>query len=468
MHARPPRQHPRSGARPGVAAGQAEGGDPRAVRGRGANLPELPRREPPRSAAVAPGDGEAAGLRGVHARARHRDDRPAARRQHEDQRPAGSVEPYAAQRRSAVPGGRGRLQAPAARRRREEEVRRPLRTGLVTGSAALATAAVAAAALGIGGGTGTPAAQAPQQATAPVTRTTLVQTQEVNGTLGYGTPTPVSTATGAVLTWLPTPGATIIRGRAVYRADNRPVVLFYGTLPLYRPLHAGDIGDDVREIERNLAALGYSGITVDSRYTAATAAAVKKWQKAVGLTQTGVLDPAAVVVAPGAIRVAAVQAHPGDHADGPILSYNGTRRVVSVALDVALQNLVKPGNPARVTLPGGQTVDGVLATVGTVATPGVDNQPATIAVTATVADQSKLGGLDEAPVVVAITAAKAENVLTVPVAALVALAEGGYGVQVVDGAGSHYVSVQLGMFADGRVEVTGDGLSEQTKVGVPS
>ncbi|NUT21794.1 MAG: peptidoglycan-binding protein [Hamadaea sp.] len=339
----------------------------------------------------------------------------------------------------------------------------------MTGSAALATAAVAAAALGIGGGTETPQRQAPQQATAPVTRTTLVQSEEVNGTLGYGAPTPVSTATGAVLTWLPTPGTTISRGKAVYRADNLPVVLFYGALPLYRPLHVGDTGDDVKEIERNLTALGYSGITVDTRYTAATAAAVKKWQQALGRTQTGVLDPGTVVVAPGAIRVSAVQAHAGDHAQGPILSYNGTTRVVTVALDVALQNLVKAGNPAKVTLPGGQQVDGVLATVGTVATPGSDNQhPATIPLTVTVADQGKLGGLDEAPVVVSITSAKAENVLTVPVAALVALAEGGYGVQVVEGAGSHYVAVQLGMFADGRVEVTGDGLSEQTKVGVPS
>jgi len=346
---------------------------------------------------------------------------------------------------------------------------RPLRTSLVGGSAALATAAVAAAALGIGGGSETPQRESPAAATAPVTRTTLVQTEEVNGTLGYGTPTPVSTATGAVLTWLPTPGTTISRGRAVYRADNLPVVLFYGTLPLYRPLHAGDTGDDVREIERNLAALGYSGVTVDSHYTAATAVAVKKWQKALGRTQTGVLDPATVVIAPGAIRVSAVQAHPGDHADGPILSYNGTTRVVSVALDVALQNLVKAGNPAKITLPGGQSVDGVLATVGTVATPGTDsNHPATIALTVTVADQSKLGGFDEAPVVVAITSAKAENVLTVPVAALVALAEGGYGVQVVEGSSSHYVSVNLGMFADGRVEISGAGLTEQTTVGVPS
>ena len=57
--------------------------------------------------------------------------------------------------------------------------------------------------------------------------------------------------------------------------------------------------------------------------------------------------------------------------------------------------------------------------------------------------------------------------LTVPVAALVALAEGGYGVEVVDGRRTRYVAVETGLFAGGRVEVTGDGLAEGMTVGMP-
>jgi len=53
------------------------------------------------------------------------------------------------------------------------------------------------------------------------------------------------------------------------------------------------------------------------------------------------------------------------------------------------------------------------------------------------------------------TAAEHKDVLTVPIAALVALAEGGYGVEVVDGSTSHYVRVETGLFASGRVEVSG-------------
>jgi hypothetical protein len=59
-------------------------------------------------------------------------------------------------------------------------------------------------------------------------------------------------------------------------------------------------------------------------------------------------------------------------------------------------------------------------------------------------------------------------VLTVPVAALLALAEGGYGIEVVEGTTTRIVAVETAMFADGRVEVTGRGLSEGMKVGVPS
>ena len=58
--------------------------------------------------------------------------------------------------------------------------------------------------------------------------------------------------------------------------------------------------------------------------------------------------------------------------------------------------------------------------------------------------------------------------VAVPVAALVALAGGGYGVQVVTGTASHYVRVQLGMFGGGRVQVSGNGIAAGTRVGVPS
>lgn len=348
---------------------------------------------------------------------------------------------------------------------------RPVRVTLAVGAALAVAAAVAAAALGIGGGDPqtTTAGTAAAPATAAVTRTTLTQTQQVNGTLDYGEPVTVNGPGSGVITWLPAAGTVIGRGKPVYKVDNRPVSLFYGGLPLYRPLRSGDTGDDVHEVESNLAALGYTGFTVDKSYTASTAAAVRKWQKASGRAQTGVFEPADVVRAPGQLRITALAGHLGDPAHGPILTYTGTTRMVRIALDVGLQGLVAKGMNATVTLPDGRTVDGTVTGVGSVATAGqAPTDPATIAVTVALTEQSALGTLDQAPVGVKLVSASVPDALTVPVAALVALAEGGYGVQIVTGSASHYVPVQLGMFANGRVQVTGEGITEGTLVGVPS
>ncbi|MGI5239354.1 peptidoglycan-binding protein [Dactylosporangium sp. CA-139066] len=348
-----------------------------------------------------------------------------------------------------------------------------LRVAAVAGSTLLVAAAVVAASVGFGGvgGGGNPSPQSsgPALATTPVTRSTLTQTQQVNGTLGYGTPVRVKAHGSGTVTWLPALGVVVNRGQQLYQVDNRPVSLFYGDRPFYRSLQTGDTGADVKVLEQNLTALGYTGITVDTTYTSATATAVRRWQKDRSLTQTGVFDPAAVVLAPTAVRVATVDLQLGDPADGQVLSYSGTTRVVQVALDVALQSIAKQGSSATVTLPDGSNLAGTVGNVGSVAVAGrLETDPATIDVTVTVADQSKLGTLDQAPVTVTLVAATVENVLTVPVAALVALAEGGTAVQVMNGSTSHYVTVQLGMFANGRVQVTGDGIVEGTLVGVPS
>jgi peptidoglycan hydrolase-like protein with peptidoglycan-binding domain len=340
-----------------------------------------------------------------------------------------------------------------------------MRRARLLGAAVVAAGAVAAVAVAAAGFGGAPRTTPPAAATktAPVTRTTLVKSQPVNGVLGYGTAVPVTGAGQGTVTWLPPLGAVVRRGKAVFRADNRPVPLFYGRLPLFRDLRPGHSGADVRQVERNLKALGYTGFTADGSYTWSTALAVRRWQKANRHPQTGVLSPSSVVVAPGPIRIAARTARPGAPANGPLLSYAGTRRTITIHLDVSLQTLVKRGRKAVVTLPDGGTVDGRVTAIGSVATAAAEEgQPATIDVTVTVKDQKALGRLDQAPVVVDLVAATAENVLAVPVTALLALSGGGYGVQV----GGQYVPVRLGLFADGLVEVS--GVAEGTLVGVPS
>jgi len=81
----------------------------------------------------------------------------------------------------------------------------------------------------------------------------------------------------------------------------------------------------------------------------------------------------------------------------------------------------------------------------------------TIPVTVTLDDQNVGTGLDAAPVTVKLTTKQATSVLAVPVASLLALAEGGYAVERVTGVNStSLVGVQTGVFAGGMVEVSGD------------
>lgn len=353
----------------------------------------------------------------------------------------------------------------------DRRVRRRTRTAIVGGVAVAVVAAAVAAALGFGGAEpAAPVASNLPPATAPVTKQTLAQTEKVTGTLGYGAAKdlPVKSSGGTV-TWLPAEGATVRLGKPAYKVDGKPVVLIHGSVPPYRKLHIGVEGPDVKQLEQNLTKLGYTGFTVDDEYTSGTADAVAEWQEDLGLEQTGTVAVDQIVVASGDIRIGKLSTQVGAPAGKAVFSYTGTTRVVTIALDVAKQQLVAKGIAASVILPDGKTVAGTVTGVGTVATaPASGDGNPTIEVVVSMADQKALGTLDAAPVSVTLTSGKHENVLTVPVTALVALAEGGYGVQVVEGSKVHYVAVKTGMFAGGRVEISGPGIAEGVSVGVPS
>ncbi|MEV4015715.1 peptidoglycan-binding protein [Nonomuraea angiospora] len=328
-------------------------------------------------------------------------------------------------------------------------------------------------------GTETPAGAAGTlpAATAAVKRGDLVDRQTVSGALGYTGERTVPNNTPGTLTWLQAAGSVVTRGRTLYEVDRRPVVLMYGTTPMYRDLRYGvSDGPDVEQLERNLKALGYGNdLTVDDHFSPTTADRVLEWQDDRGLEVTGTVTPSTVVFLPGRVRVKEVSGATGDKSRSgkPVLTVTGTRQVVLVDLNVADQQLARKGAKVTVELPGGTSAKGKITEVGTVAqlpsTSGQQANPqqATITIEITLDDAKKAGGLDQAPVSVDLESEKRENVLSVPVEALLALREGGYGVQVVQGGVATLVPVEIGIFASGQVEVDGTGLSEGTKVGVP-
>ncbi|MES9541669.1 peptidoglycan-binding protein [Actinomadura sp. NPDC000600] len=337
------------------------------------------------------------------------------------------------------------------------------------GVAVAAVVAVGGAAVWSRDGSEAQGAQAPL-ATAVVSRGDLVDTEKVDGKLTYDGVRDVWTGASGVVTWVPAEGATVGRGETLLSVAGKPVTLMYGGRPMYRTLRSGSSGKDVRQLEENLRALGYGGLTVDEEFTGATEAAVEEWQDDRGLNETGTVDPGQVVFLSGAVRVREVKAPEGKRAvqGQPVLTVAGTKRVVHVDLDADKQDLAKKGAGVTVELPGGATVKGKISKVGGVAetTGSGQDQKTTVGVDISLGN-AKTGRLDEAPVSVELESERREGVLSVPVEALLALREGGFGVEVADGS-RRLLPVKVGAFGGGRVEVSGSGLREGMKVGVPA
>jgi peptidoglycan hydrolase-like protein with peptidoglycan-binding domain len=102
--------------------------------------------------------------------------------------------------------------------------------------------------------------------------------------------------------------------------NNEPVTLMYGSVPAYRTLKEGvSDGPDVTELNTNLIDLGcdpYGAITDEEDFSQATTAAVRRWQHAEGLHETGDVELGRIVFAPGARRVTAVKVGLGQDPPG--------------------------------------------------------------------------------------------------------------------------------------------------------
>jgi hypothetical protein len=309
-----------------------------------------------------------------------------------------------------------------------------------------------------------------------VTQQDLSSHMSVNATLGYAGSYTVTGKGSGTVTWLPSPGQVIRQGQALYRVDNgTPVVLLYGTVPAWRKLAEGVIGEDVTQLNQDLVRLGYANSTDISAlgwdyFSWETRYGVKQLQSALGITSpSGSLTLGTAVFEPSAIRVSSDQASLGGPATGPVLAATSAQHVVTISLNASQLNKVKAGEAVTVTLPDGATTPGVISSVGTVATGS--GSSATIPVYVTLTRPQASGRLDQAPVTVEITTARARNVLVVPVGALLAQSSGGYAVEVAGAGGTrHLVPVQVGIFDDaaGLVQVTATGLAAGQHVVVPA
>lgn len=330
-----------------------------------------------------------------------------------------------------------------------------------------------------------PGAEVTRETTGPaatdeVTRETLSATESWGGTLGHGSPFAVTANGDGVITRVAKQESKVQRGTELYRLNEQPVIAMTGTIPTYRDLAPTDTGIDVKQLETNLAKLGYDGFDVDDEFTRYTAKAVREWQEDIGAEETGVVAQSDVVFMPQGGRIDVIQANVGDKVapGSEVMEVTGSDQVVSVEVDVADRDLIDVDTDVTVRLPGGEEVFGTVTSSAVVEdtsedgsgrdgddeAAGADDAMARVEVTLDEkVDESMLGS----PVDVVVDVEEREDVLVVAVNALLALSEGGFGVEVVAADGTtSIIPVDTGLFAGGKVEISGDGIDEGTLVGV--
>lgn len=361
-----------------------------------------------------------------------------------------------------------------------------LRTRTVALAAAVVIAAAGALAAVVAVlGSGEADAGAEPTATASVARRDLVQRSTVSGTLGYADARDVANYRQGMVTSLPQEGSVVGRGGVLYRVDAEPVVLFFGSQPAWRPLAEGvSDGHDVRQLEQNLRAIGYDDgheMTIDEEFDASTAAAVERWQEDVGLEETGRVELGDIVFLPSARRIGSLAGSLGGRAQPgqPVMATFSTARLVTAEIDASEQEDIAVGDKVVIDLLNGTTTTGTISEVGKVAAVSGDEaseeQPASGSTTSTITFEvqpdkpAATGRLDQAPVEVGVTSERAQNVLSVPVSALLALRGGGFGVEVVRDGTTSVVPVTPGLYSEGGyVEIKGTGVKAGDRVVVPA
>jgi len=302
--------------------------------------------------------------------------------------------------------------------------------------------------------------------TATVSRGDLSTEREFRASITFGDQWAINTAAAGTITEQRDVGTVVGFGDVLVRLDNRPLFLAEGEMPMYRNLSKVDTrqrdesakrrqllqGPDVIQLQTFLIGLGFDldgALTADGIFGKLTEAAVKAWQADVGLPVTGSVNNTQIVFAPDQVRIASAS-RVGDAFSG--LQVNNAKPSVLVDTSNRDRSALVKGATVKVTLPDGTTTNGTVSTqVQTIAADNSTVWRTTILVA------GKLPG-DASSGTVTVSEVLATDVDLVPVGALLALAEGGFAVEVESATGpdTSLVGVEVGEVLAGQAEISGD------------
>lgn len=321
--------------------------------------------------------------------------------------------------------------------------------------------------------------EAPEEATTEivqVARQDLIESRKIDATLGFGTITPLPIQAEGTVTWAPAQGDLIGHGDLVVRLDNRPVYAVIGATPLYRELRlvpsferdeanvlvGRQTGLDVAQLQAYLLELGFDDkgrLSVDAEFGPSTDRAVKAWQQSTGHAMTGRVDASQLLFLTSEVRVEG-----GDPVGQPFtgVSVTSTDTILTAFTDTTARPFFPVGTSVNVPTSGGDVEATVTSSKRTFSQDGGTAQSIQITVPDTPPEQL------EPVVTLTGSQTRHDDVLTLPVRALLALTGGGWAVEVPDSSatgGTRLVAVELVDVVDVTAVVT--GIEEGDDVVVP-
>ncbi|MDR0433051.1 MAG: hypothetical protein LBH48_07070, partial [Bifidobacteriaceae bacterium] len=295
---------------------------------------------------------------------------------------------------------------------------------------------------------------APQQsdlATATAEVSDLVSSVTASCPVGYGETASLVASGSGVVTELPDVEDVISAGETLYRLDDKPVILLPGRLPAWRDMTPGmDDGRDITQLKRALAKLGFADsdeLGTSREWTWSLSRAVSELRDAAGYDKGYSLPRSWFQFGPSRLRVDALLATKGQQVEpgAELLSTTGTTPQVTCQIATSQRAYATEGGAADLTFSDGTEASGAIVEVSAKSASGPEESDylaVIIEVTGDALTHQQTG--TEARV--QLTDTVALGVLAVPVTALVALTDGGYGVMKA-GDSPTYTRVQTGRFS---------------------
>ena len=284
--------------------------------------------------------------------------------------------------------------------------------------------------------------------------------EDFSGSMGFGDGWTLPLQLDGIITAGSPFGTVVPFGSALVTVDNEQVYLAEGGMPMYRDLRLESPrleGYDVAQLQLFLITLGFDddgAMTADGVFGTTTRNAVRDWQDSRGVDDTGVVSRQELVFNPTPLRVASDR----DRDDLRIARRDGARRRGTVDASSDDRAWLAEGTAVTVELADGSSVAGTVTEQLAVSTDdGSTAYRSTIALDGEVST-------DAPNVRIVVSTTVADDVLIVPVAALLAPAEGGYAVEIVDGVVDPARAVDVGAILDGRAEIIGDVAEGDTVV----